>query len=273
MARRSTAKTSGVAENSAENSPSLAPPTALNSILSPADVAAAVRASMQPRSEGPTPTSPKEARRQQRIETSREQILDTAEQLFAERGYHETGLKEVAAKCEFSVGSIYSFFESKDDLYEQVVMRRCIGIEALESLIPDSVPADDRLVLFAEIQIRHANEHPAWGQISAEMSRFGRSGSSVPEAWRQYGRRMQRYVVDVIERGQRDGTLRPGSPVALGRLYFAVVTAFILVSTIAANSSEEEGWPSDTEEFLGFVYDTFSARPQHVRMEQLTPPE
>ncbi len=57
---------------------------------------------------GATGLSPRELRKQQRIALSREQILDTAEELFAEYGYHETGLKDLAARCEFSVGSIYA---------------------------------------------------------------------------------------------------------------------------------------------------------------------
>ncbi|MBH0775292.1 TetR/AcrR family transcriptional regulator [Nocardia bovistercoris] len=208
--------------------------------------------------------SPRELRRQQRIEMSREQILDTAEEIFAERGYHNTGLKEVASKCEFSVGSIYAFFDSKDDLYEQVLMRRSIAIESIQGLIPDDVPADERLVGLAEIQIEHALAHPAWGTLSAEISRMARSrGAVLPEAWIHYNQRVLTFLAEVIERGQADGTLRPGSPVALARLYFAVVTSFILVTTVA-KTTDEDGWPTDTEEFLEFVFDTFSARPRHV---------
>ncbi|MBH0779750.1 TetR/AcrR family transcriptional regulator [Nocardia bovistercoris] len=212
----------------------------------------------------PAAPSPREIRRRQRIETSREQILDTAEQLFAERGYHDTGLKDVASQCEFSVGSIYSFFDSKDALYEQVLMRRSIAIESIQKLIPDGVPADERLVGLARLQIEHALEHPAWGAVSAEISRMARSrGTDIPEAWLLYQRRVLSYICEVIETGQSDGTLRPGSPIALGRLYFAVVTAFILVTTVA-ETTDEDGWPTEAQEFLDFVFDTFSVRPRHI---------
>ncbi len=206
------------------------------------------------------PQSPREARRLQRIEMSREQILDTAEELFAENGYYETGLKDVAARCEFSVGSIYTFFENKDSLYEQVLMRRSIGLEAIHKLVPDSVPADERLVTLADIQIRHAQEHPAWGALTAELSRIARSrGSVVPEPWHHYGERVFGFLVGVFEKGHEEGTLRPGSPHALASLYHAVVSSFILVSSLSPKSAEED-WPADTEEFLNFVRDTFSSR-------------
>lgn len=204
--------------------------------------------------------SPRERRRQQRIELSREQILDTAEELFAERGYYETGLKDVAARCEFSVGSIYTFFDSKDVLYEQVLMRRSLSIEALEELLPESVPTDRRLVNLARIWIDHAVEYPAWGALTAEVTRLARSpGSVIPEAWSHQTQQRQKYIVDLIKQGQADGTLRHGSPTSLGRLFYAVVTSFIVVTTMGRMHDTEE--PDDAEEFLGFVQDTFSTRP------------
>ncbi|WP_254189860.1 hypothetical protein [Nocardia noduli] len=89
-------------------------------------------------------------------------------------------------------------------------------------------------------------------------------GTDIPAAWNHYQQRVLEYISEVIETGQADGTLRPGSPIALGRLYFAVVTSFILVTTVAKTTTDEDGWPTDTEEFLEFVFDTFSARPRHV---------
>ncbi|MBY4039220.1 TetR/AcrR family transcriptional regulator [Rhodococcus fascians] len=208
----------------------------------------------------PAKASPRETRRQQRIELSREQILDTAENLFAEHGYYQTGLKDVAAACEFSVGSIYTFFESKDVLYEQVLMRRSIGVEALQIMVPESVPADERLVKLAEVWIRHADEYPAWGSLTAEITRITRSpGGVVPDAWIHHGQRTQNFLVDVIEKGQDSGHLRPGSPSSLARLYWALVTSFIVVTTMGRMSGNEQ--PSDAEEFLSFIQDTFSTRP------------
>ncbi|MGV9862278.1 TetR/AcrR family transcriptional regulator [Rhodococcus koreensis] len=209
-------------------------------------------------------SSPREARRQQRIDTSREQILDMAEQLFAERGYHETGLKDVATRCEFSVGSIYSFFDNKDSLYEQVLMRRSADLKAIQNSIPDHIAADERLVRLAENRIKHAREYPAWGALTAEISRFTRTrGTDIPEVWIQFGRSSQRYLADVIKKGQAEGSLRPGSPVALARLYNAVVSSFILVDAMSQMGDHAEAWPSDTEEFLDFVHDTFSSGPSH----------
>src|SRR3954464_4252829 len=72
--------------------------------------------------------APKASRRAQRRslhqDLSRTQLLDAAEEVFGRKGFHATTLKEVAELAAVSVGSGYSFFENKDDLYLSVFLRR-----------------------------------------------------------------------------------------------------------------------------------------------------
>lgn len=55
---------------------------------------------------------------------TREQVLDAAEELFAERGYDGTSLQEVGARAGVSRGTPSYFFHSKADLY-RAVLERC----------------------------------------------------------------------------------------------------------------------------------------------------
>src|SRR5690348_13800926 len=68
--------------------------------------------------------SRREQRRLAQQGVSRAQLLDAAEEIFGRKGFHETTLKEIAELAEFSVGSVYSFFDSKDDLFRQIFVRR-----------------------------------------------------------------------------------------------------------------------------------------------------
>jgi AcrR family transcriptional regulator len=45
------------------------------------------------------------------------EILAVAEQLFARKGFFKTSMAEIAQEAEFSVGSLYQFFPSKDAVY------------------------------------------------------------------------------------------------------------------------------------------------------------
>ncbi len=55
----------------------------------------------------------------------REEILGAAEEIFAEKGFHRATVEDVAAKAEFSVGTIYNLFSNKEDLYQSLIKQRC----------------------------------------------------------------------------------------------------------------------------------------------------
>ncbi|HEY2024554.1 TetR/AcrR family transcriptional regulator [Paraburkholderia sp.] len=54
----------------------------------------------------------------------RENILDAAEVDFSQRGYAGTSLKEVAASCDVTQALITYYFGTKQQLFEQVFLRR-----------------------------------------------------------------------------------------------------------------------------------------------------
>ncbi len=53
----------------------------------------------------------------------KDQILDAAEQLFSERGYHAATMREIARALQIEGGSLYSHFSGKHELLFQVVQR------------------------------------------------------------------------------------------------------------------------------------------------------
>jgi AcrR family transcriptional regulator len=57
--------------------------------------------------------------REHRLET----ILAAAGRLFAEEGYHRTGMERIADEAEVSVGTVYFYFKNKEDLLVQLLDR------------------------------------------------------------------------------------------------------------------------------------------------------
>ncbi|NLF25325.1 MAG: TetR/AcrR family transcriptional regulator [Deltaproteobacteria bacterium] len=52
----------------------------------------------------------------------RREILTAALGLFAQKGYHNVSMHEVAGKSEFSIGTLYKFFPNKEELYRELVV-------------------------------------------------------------------------------------------------------------------------------------------------------
>ena len=57
---------------------------------------------------------------QEQKEMKKKLILDTAAQLFVNRGYHNTSVKDIVEQASISVGSFYFYFTSKDELLESL---------------------------------------------------------------------------------------------------------------------------------------------------------
>lgn len=57
-------------------------------------------------------------------EATRKKILDTAKVLFAQKGYYETEIKEIAAGADMAHTGIYYYFKSKQDIAEEIYNER-----------------------------------------------------------------------------------------------------------------------------------------------------
>ena len=55
---------------------------------------------------------------------TKQRILDTAERLFGENGYATTSLRHIIAEAKVNLAAIHYYFKSKQDLLDQVIMRK-----------------------------------------------------------------------------------------------------------------------------------------------------
>jgi len=62
------------------------------------------------------PASRSALRRQREREMRLQSILTAAGHLFAEEGYHKTGMERIADEAELAVGTLYFYFKNKEDL-------------------------------------------------------------------------------------------------------------------------------------------------------------
>lgn len=56
-------------------------------------------------------------------ETKRGLILDAAREVFAEKGYHDTRLEDIAVSAGFSKASLYNYYQDKEDLFFSLATR------------------------------------------------------------------------------------------------------------------------------------------------------
>jgi AcrR family transcriptional regulator len=205
-------------------------------------------------------TNPREERRLLQQELGRTQLLDAAEEIFGTKGFHETTLKEIADRADFSVGSVYSFFENKDDLYESVWLRR--GAEFLagfEEALSGSSSGLDGIARIVTYEVEFLRARPSFADLYLRTT-----GSLVPVANDQTSDRIvenARHILgrqaEVIVDGQADGSVRGGDPAALSRLLSGMVQSFQAVDSDAGRSP---GAALGLDVFLEIVSAAFGVR-------------
>ena len=111
--------------------------------------------------ETPTKLGLRERKKQQ----TREKIAEVALRLFAERGYDQTTLADIAEESEVSPRTIFSYFESKEDILfceepsfhhriREALEQRPPGattVDALREFLASVPPADEQAMLRKKI--------------------------------------------------------------------------------------------------------------------------
>jgi len=184
----------------------------------------------------------REQRRLQHQVLSRGQLLDAAEEVFGRKGFHQATLKEVAELAEFSVGSVYSFFENKDDLFRQIFVRR--GDEFMPGLrhaLRDEGTPTEQLHRLVDFEIGFFRAHPRFGRLylrysSATMMSDDREIDAVMSANYDESMRLQ---ADLFRRGQRVGEFLPGDPEVLARLFSGLMSAYQAMDPAVVSDAED----------------------------------
>lgn len=79
------------------------------------------------------------------IETRRLQIVTSAVQLFREKGFHRTTTREIAASAGFSIGTLYEYIRSKEDVLYLVCDSIFLNVMKLVNEFPEGSDALDKL--------------------------------------------------------------------------------------------------------------------------------
>jgi AcrR family transcriptional regulator len=76
--------------------------------------------------------------RKERQEQTREQLVEAAARVFARRGYHRATVDEIAAEAGFTIGALYSNFETKEKLFLAIADRQVESRVAEISSVADA---------------------------------------------------------------------------------------------------------------------------------------
>ncbi len=156
-----------------------------------------------------------------RHEDKRTAILRTAAQLFAANGYEATSLDMIADQLGMHKATLYHYVDNKESILYECLVKSFGDLDSVMGRLQDrSIPVLERLRMFVR------------SLAAAQNNDFGRClvlvGSrpldlAPNNSIRQFQRRLDMTVRDLITEGIADGSVRPCDPSVFSALLFGAL--------------------------------------------------
>ncbi len=175
------------------------------------------------------PKSPEQCelvRSQMRDKILRESIL-----YFARNGFSGTRISDLAQYIGIGQGTIYVYFESKEMLFQEIhkMINRDEDIEQIKLLVSLPIPAKQKIHTLTEQVLHQLNNDEHFAAVMAlntqmllEQSDDNDSGDTT------YQSALYTHMANIIEQGQREGSVAEGSAIKLADYYWGVVYLYSL---------------------------------------------
>lgn len=162
--------------------------------------------------------------RQEQRERRRQEILGEALRLFVRKGYAATKVSDIAEAVGMSTGLMFHYFDSKEKLYEELVK---LGVEGPMGMV-GAMAAEGYALSFFEGAaagiMGFLRDEPAMADMFVLMGN-ALMDEAVPEGARTLlaGLDVHTPTAEIVRRGQREGTIREGDPVALSIAFWCAI--------------------------------------------------
>lgn len=143
-------------------------------------------------------------------EERRNQILDSATRVFARLGFHDARMDDIVAESGLSKGSLYWYFESKDDLIIAILDRLFEReMSDLRDLQLNPGPASERIRQFTELTLADFEKWLGLLPVAYEFLGLIFRRAIVKQAFRRYLRSFLDLLIPIIQEGIDNGEFRP----------------------------------------------------------------
>lgn len=191
-------------------------------------------------------------RREEYLEERRERLLDAALTVISRDGFDRATMASIAEQAGMAKGTIYNYFETKEELLGALLRERTHKIEQV--LKDDTVPPRLALTAIAQVFLRETMDHhpelarlvlvesPRFPDLAREMlGRLLKAGNST--------------VARYLERQARLGHLRSFERFeAVSMSFFGMLVGYVLAKDILAGG---EMLPASRDEYVSQVVEIF----------------
>jgi len=165
-------------------------------------------------------------KREKRKNLKRESIIETASELFSQKSYHEVMMDDVAKLTSIAKGTVYNYFESKEELYYSILKLRLENLtHTLTNKIRSETNPIDALRSFVVHYYMFMMKYRSFFLIYRKESL--NSDNGICEELRSLENELRNLLVEIVKTGKAKNLFRTidedfAINVILGSIYGAV---------------------------------------------------
>jgi len=197
-------------------------------------------------------------RKEREKEQRRSDIIDAAEKIFFSRGVENTTMDDIAEEAEFSKGTLYLYYKSKEDIQFAIFRRGAeILLQLMEKNIASKPTGFEKLLELAATTVQFSQTHANYFEFfmifeNSQLDKLNIERSSAEKYLRE---ETPLAIVDLcVSLGIKDGSLRSDIP---SRIFSATLwTQLLGLLVILSNKSD--------------LYKMFNISPMDILQTHLT---
>lgn len=165
-----------------------------------------------------------------RGELTREKILNSAEKIFAEKGFAVARLEDVAQEVGIRRASIVYYFKDKQELYDAVESRLYLALEeAIQQALIDTATTVEKLLAIVDSSLDFMVSQPSLPRfILRNISDIYPAGSDPV----RFSRMTVEIWIRTIQEGQEKGEICPINPIQFVNLVGGGILNYATTGTL-----------------------------------------
>jgi len=186
---------------------------------------------------------------------NRQEILAAARVVFAEKGYQQAGIQEIADRADFAVSTLYSLFDGKEALYRQVSIDVAKQAGSLfDAAMDQGKTPYEKLVQYVRAKGAILREMPEGCRMLEMEWRLLHSpqGGEIPkDGIGSIYRRFMGHIEALFTAGIQDGSFVDGDPALMAALLDSTANTLM---TLARSDPEHYDYDQRVDEVIALFF-------------------
>lgn len=142
----------------------------------------------------------------------RQEILIAAREVFAKKGLHAATLDEIAEKAEFAKGTLYGYFQSKEELFATMLEEEIVKFKnCLELVSQEKLPATAKVEKVIETMLSVFDQNVDFLRLFSK-ERPGMRTIPTEEKMIVHIKDLTSLVAGIIRQGTKEGVFASKDP-------------------------------------------------------------